>query len=179
MPGTRLKVGNSILELIQGDITGQDTEAVVNAANARLAPGGGVAGAIHRAAGAGLWQECRKLNGCRTAEAKITAAYNLPNKYVIHTVGPIYRGTKNDAQMLEQSYLNSLKLAEEKKIKSLAFPALSTGAFGYPVREAARIALNAIINYLSGKTGIQLVRLVLYDNSALAIHQETLQEIIG
>lgn len=175
----KIKVGDSYLELTQGDITKQDTEAIVNAANRRLAPGGGVAGAIHRAAGPGLWQECKSLGGCDSGQAKITSAYNLPNRYVIHTVGPIYSGSRSDPRILKSSYLNSLKVAEENKIKSIAFPAISTGAFGYPVREAARIALGAIVDYLSGKTGIRLVRLVLYDNSALSIHKDVLQEVVS
>jgi O-acetyl-ADP-ribose deacetylase (regulator of RNase III) len=173
----KIKVNNTYLELIQGDITKQDTEAIVNAANRRLAPGAGVAGAIHRVAGPGLWQECKRLAGCECAQAKITNAYNLPNKYVIHTVGPIYSGATSDPEMLRSSYLNSLKVAEENGIKSVAFPAISTGAFGYPVLEAARVALGAIIDYLSGKTKIVLVRLVLYDNTALATHIDILKEI--
>jgi O-acetyl-ADP-ribose deacetylase (regulator of RNase III) len=177
MSENRFRINKSFLELIQGDITNQDTQAVVNAANSRLAPGGGVAGAIHRAAGPGLWQECKTLGGCTTGQAKITTAYNLPNKYVIHTVGPIYSGTEDDAAMLKNSYINSLKLAEENKVKSVAFPAISTGAFGYPQHEAGSIALKCISEYLAGKTDIELVRLVLYDSASLAIHKDILKKI--
>ena len=177
MERTKVKIGKSYLELLQGDITKQDTEAVVNAANKRLAPGGGVAGAIHRGAGPGLWQECKTLGGCECGQAKITGAYDLPNKYVIHTVGPVYSGAKTDPRMLRSSYLSSLRQAEEKGIKSISFPAISTGAFGYPIREAAQIALGTIIDYLSGKTEIELVRMVLYDAKSLAMHSEVLKGI--
>lgn len=172
-----MMIGKSKLQLLKGDITRQDTEAVVNAANKRLAPGGGVAGAIHRSAGSGLWQECKKLNGCQTGEAKITKAYNLPNKFVIHTVGPVYSGSETDAQLLKSSYLNSLKLADEYNIRSISFPALSTGAFGYPKEEASHIALQTILDYLKGNTGIKLVRMVLHDDFSLDVHKTTLREI--
>jgi O-acetyl-ADP-ribose deacetylase (regulator of RNase III) len=175
---TEIKIGNSTLQLLSGDITKQDTEAVVNAANRRLSPGGGVAGAIHRTAGPQLWEECKGLGGCETGQAKISGGYNLPNKYVIHTVGPIYSGAESDAELLRSSYLNSLKLAEEKGIKSISFPALSTGAFGYPLREAAQIALQTIIDYLKAKTKIKLVRMVLYDKNSFDVHKEVLEEII-
>ena len=174
----KILIGDSTLELVQGNITAQDTEAVVNAANSRLAPGGGVAGAIHRAAGNELWQECKALGGCATGEAKITKGYKLPNKYVIHTVGPIYSGKRDDALMLKSCYLNCLKLAQTNKIRSIAFPAISTGAFGYPLPEAAGIALSTIIEYLKQeKRAIDVVRLVLYDKASLVMHLKTLNEI--
>ena len=173
----KIKIANCKLELVKGDITKQDTEAVVNAANKRLAPGGGVAGSIHRVAGPELWEECKKLRGCDTGEAKVTRAYNLPNKFVIHTVGPVYRGSKTDAIALKKSYLNSLKLADENGIKSISFPALSTGAFGYPLEEAAKIALKTIIGYLEGATKIELVRIVLYDDLSFDTHKNILGEI--
>jgi len=172
-----LTLGKSKLQLLRGDITQQDTEAVVNAADKRLAPGGGVAGAIHRSAGPALWEECKKLNGCGTGEAKLTKAYNLPNKFVIHTVGPVYSGSKSDPELLKASYLNSLKLADEHNIKSISFPALSTGAFGYPKKEASRIALEAIVDYLKGATGIELVRMVLHDDTSLNIHKAALSRV--
>lgn len=170
-------IGNSDLQFVVGDITAQDTEAVVNAANSRLAPGGGVAGAIHKAAGVSLWEECAGLGGCRTGEAKITKGYNLPNTYVIHTVGPVYSGSEEDPVLLRSCYLNSLKLADEHHIKSIAFPALSTGIFGYPVREAARIAIMAFRDYLSGDTGIRLVRMVLYDRASYDAHIDALEQL--
>ena len=172
-----ITIGKSKLQIVVGDITAQDTSAVVNAANKQLAPGGGVAGAIHRAAGPGLWEECSNLGGCETGEAKISLGYNLPNKYVIHTVGPAYKGTKNDPVLLRSCYVNSLKLAEEHKIKSVSFPALSTGIFGYPIDKAAYVAIKAIHDHLSGSTGIEIVRLVLYDERAYKEHVRALDAI--
>lgn len=160
-----------------GGITSQDTEAVVNAANSQLAPGGGVAGAIHRAAGPGLWEECKKLGGCETGEAKISLGHNLPNMYVIHTVGPVYHGTKNDALLLRACYVNSLKVADKNKIKSISFPALSTGIFGYPVDKAAYVAIKAIKEYLEGTTDIELVRMVLYDEGSYKEHLRALDAV--
>lgn len=165
-----IRIGSSRLQFVVGDITAQDTDAVVNAANSALAPGGGVAGAIHRAAGKGLWEECATLGGCGTGEARITSGHRLPNRYVIHTVGPVYRGSADDPVLLRSCYLSSLELADEHGIKSVAFPALSTGIFGYPLSEAARVAILAFRDYLSGDTGIELVRMVLYDQKALEAH---------
>ena len=172
-----VKVGKSRLEFVIGDITRQDTDAVVNAANKRLAPGGGVAGAIHRAAGPSLWEECSRLGGCETGEAKITKAYNLPNKYVVHTVGPVYSGSDDDPKLLRSCYINSLKVAEKNGVKSISFPALSTGIFGYPVDKAAQVAIKAIKDYLSSDTGIELVRMVLYDKSSYDAHIRALKAL--
>jgi len=173
-----IRIGGSRLQCMVGDITAQDTDAVVNAANTRLAPGGGVAGAIHKAAGPGLWEECSKLGGCRTGEAKITGAYDLPNRFVIHTVGPVYSGSEKDPVLLRSCYINSLKAAEENGVKSISFPALSTGIFGYPLKEAARIAFAAIRDYLLKDTGIELVRMVLYDKAAYDAHVEALEALM-
>jgi len=156
------EIGCSRLELVQGDITQQDTEAVVNAANKRLAPGGGVAGAIHRAAGPELYEECKELGGCETGEAKITSGYELPADYVIHTVGPVYSGTEKDELDLRSSYKRSLEVATENDIESISFPSISTGAFGYPTDEAAEIALEEIKRFLEENDRIELVRMVLY-----------------
>ena len=175
----KVKIGGSALELVKGDITEQSTEAIVNAANKRLALGGGVAGAIHRAAGPELWGECRKLGGCETGKAKLTKGYNLPARYVIHTVGPIYSGSPQDAELLEACYKNSLKLAVRKGIKSVSFPAISTGAFGYPMEKAARVALKAVIIFMKKHHEIKLVRFVLYSSRALRIHEEALKEVFG
>jgi O-acetyl-ADP-ribose deacetylase (regulator of RNase III) len=174
----KIKVGSSFLELVQGDITKQRTEAIVNAANERLAPGGGVAGAIHRAAGPELWEECKRLEGCRTGEAKITKGYRLPAHYVIHTVGPIYSGSLRDAELLEACYRNSLKLAVERRIKTVAFPAISTGAFGYPLEAAAETALKTTIDFLKQYDEIDLVRFILYDSNALRVHEKRLKETV-
>lgn len=160
-----------------GDITAQDTEAVVNAANSRLAPGGGVAGAIHRAAGPLLWEESSTIGGCATGEAKVSKGYNLPNRFVIHTVGPVYSGSKEDPALLMSCYVNSLKVADANGIKSVSFPALSTGIFGYPLSEAADVAVKAFSDYLSGDTGLELVRMVIYDNVAYEAHLKALDQL--
>lgn len=177
--GIVIKINDNVLELVKGDITAQKTDAIVNAANSRLAPGGGVAGAIHRAAGYELWEECKKLDGCRTGEAKITKGYNLPAPYVIHTVGPVYSSSDDDPILLKASYENSLKLAKEKDLKSISFPALSTGAFGYPKREAAEIAFNTIMNFLRNNKKPNIVRFVLYSERDFNIHKEVLENLLS
>ena len=172
-----VQINNSKLQLVIGDITKQDTDALVNAANKKLAPGGGVAGAIHSAAGLKLWEECAKLGGCETGQAKISGAYNLPNQYVIHTVGPVYSGSAKDPMFLRSCYTNSLGLADQRGITSIAFPALSTGIFGYPVEEAAQVALESIRDYLLKSTKIGLVRMVLYDEASYNVHMLVLRQL--
>lgn len=174
----KYKIGNSILEILTGNITLQETDAIVNAANKALAPGGGVAGAIHRAAGRELWDECRSLGGCDTGEAKITRGYNLPASHVIHTVGPVYSGAVRDAGDLERSYLNSLSLASSNSLKSISFPSISTGAFGYPVKDAAVIALKAITDYLKNHPDIELVKMVLFSDEDYQAYKSTMEKII-
>ncbi len=170
-------IDGSKIEVVQGDITDQDTDAIVNAANKRLAPGGGVAGAIHKAAGPKLWDECEKLNGCETGDAKITKGYNLKADHVVHTVGPVYSGKDSDELNLRKSYRRSLEVAVENGIKSIAFPAISTGAFGYPTKEAAHIAFEEIKGFLEENDQPELVRVVLYNRDDYEIHEEALQEI--
>ncbi len=173
----KVTINKSVLELIEGDITEQETDAVVNAANSSLLGGGGVDGAIHRAGGPKILEECKKLGGCPTGEARITTGGNLKAKYVIHTVGPIYSGGKQrEAELLASAYKNSLSLASQYKLKSVAFPSISTGAYGYPVDEAATIALKTVINYLKTHTDIDMVRFVLFGQKAYQAYDKALQE---
>lgn len=171
-----IKVNRTVIQVVQGDITKEDVDAIVNAANNQLSPGGGVSGAIHRAAGKELWEEAKKLGGCKTGEAKITKGYRLPAKYVIHTVGPIYSGSREDQKLLASCYYNSLLLAVQKGLKSIAFPAISTGVFGYPVEEAARVALKTIVEFAEKNSGLELIKMVLFDKRSFDIHNKILQE---
>lgn len=172
------KINQSTLILEQGDITTENTEAIVNAANKALSPGGGVSGAIHRAAGPGLWEEAKTVGGCGTGEARITGGYELEAKYVIHTVGPVYSGKESDRTDLENSYYNSLELALKKGIKSIAFPSISTGIFGYPVGAASGIALRTIIGFLEDHPEIELVKMVLFSDSDYQAYKDSLEEIL-
>lgn len=172
------KIARCTLELVKGDITQQDTEAVVNAANKRLAPGGGVAGAIHRAAGPGLWEECKRLGGCETGEAKLTSGHRLKAKHVIHTVGPVYSGGPQDPKDLRTCYLNSLRVAEDNGITSISFPSISTGAFGYPIEEAAEVSLSTVIDYLRKETNLKLVRFVLYSGPDYQVYRRIFESLM-
>jgi O-acetyl-ADP-ribose deacetylase (regulator of RNase III) len=173
-----VKVGASTLELVEGDITRQDTEAIVNAANAALRPGGGVDGAIHRAGGPAIEAECRQLGGCPTGEARVTTGGNLKARYVIHTVGPIYRdGSHREAELLASCYRESLKLASANGIKSVAFPSISTGVYGYPLEDAARVALKTVTDYLAQHPEIERVRLVLFGRAAYEVYARVLEEL--
>ena len=174
----RTRINATVFKLVKGNITEQDTVAIVNAANKRLAPGGGVAGAIHRAAGQNLWMECRKLGGCETGEAKLTGGYRLKADYVIHTVGPVYSGSSRDREYLAACYWNSLRLAYDNEISSISFPAISTGAFGYPVEEAAKVAVETITTVLEDLS-LSEVRLVLYRDKALRIHEKVFKEYMN
>lgn len=175
-----IKINKSTLVITEGDITNESTEAIINAANQRLIGGGGVDGAIHRAGGPSIMQECRKIGSCPTGYAVITSAGNLKAKYVIHTVGPIYReGNKIEAILLKNAYMESLKLASSRKIKSIAFPAISTGMYGYPIHEAAYIALKTTIEYLKKNNDIKLIRFVLFNQNTYNIFNEELKRLLN
>ena len=174
----RRTFGAVTVECVRGDITSQDdVEAVVNAANARLEPGGGVAGAIHRAAGPGLAREATPLGPIAPGEAVITGGHDLPNRYVIHTLGPVYGQDRPEAQLLANCYRNSLMIAEERGIGSVAFPAISTGIFGYPVEDAAKVALGTVKQEAEYLGRVRLVRFVLHSAPDLETHERILSEL--
>ncbi len=176
----QVTINESALELVEGDITQQDTEAIVNAANSSLLGGGGVDGAIHRAAGPQLLEECRTLGGCPTGEARITKGYRLKARHVIHTVGPVYRdGRHGEAALLASAYRSSLELASQNGIRSVAFPSISTGAYGYPLDQAARIALRTVMDYLGEHPEIELVRFVLFGQQAYSTYKRALVEVLA
>ncbi len=186
MSGTNtITVGRASLSLIQGDITKQATDAIVNAANSGLMGGGGVDGAIHRAGGPAILEDCRqiiaRMGRLPTGKAVITTGGNLKARYVIHTVGPVWHGgSKGEAELLAGAYLESLKLAAERKLKSVAFPSISTGVYGYPVAKAAEIALNTVIDFLKDElTSVQQVIFVLYDSDTYQTYVARLDELVG
>ena len=173
----RRTVHGVTVECVRGDITSQeDVAAIVNAANAELRSGGGVAGAIHRAAGPGLAQEARPLAPIEPGEAVITGAHDLPNRYVIHTLGPVYGQDRPEAELLANCYRNCLARAEEKGIDSVAFPAISTGVFGYPMVEAARVALGTVVEAAEKLESVRLIRFVLFGEKDLEVHERVLAE---
>lgn len=172
--------GGVKVEVVQGDVTAQeDVEAVVNAANAQLESGGGVAGAIHAAAGPGLAEEARPLAPIDPGEAVVTGGHNLPNRYVVHALGPVYGQDHPEAELLADCYRNSLALAEERGISSVAFPAISTGVFGYPKGEAAEVALRAVIEEAGSLQSVRLVRFVLFGEEDREIYEETLARLLS
>jgi len=176
-----LRVRASAIELIRGDITGQAVDAIVNAANSHLAGGGGVDGAIHRAGGPTIMEECRRIGGCPTGSAVATGAGSLPARRVIHAVGPVYHdGHSREPELLASAYRRSLEVARECTARSVAFPSISTGAYGYPIRDAARVALRTVKDFLADPgAGIAIVRFVLFSDADLATYEDAAREVFG
>lgn len=165
------------IELALGDITKLKVDTIVNAANTTLLGGGGVDGAIHRAAGPELLEECRRIGGCPTGEARITKAFRLPAKHVIHTVGPVWRGGKtNEEELLRNCYRNSMKLADENRIKTIAFPSISTGAYGFPIERAAPIALQVVLENLQGMKSLEKVIFVCFWQSDYDVYEKSIKQ---
>ncbi len=168
------------ISIVQGDITRQPVDAIVNAANRSLLGGGGVDGAIHRAAGPELLAECRGLGGCETGEAKVTRGYLLPARWIIHTVGPVwYGGQRDEDRLLAACYRNSLELAAARQFSTIAFPAISTGVYGFPLERATRIALTETVRFLEPDETIREVRFVCFGADALAVYTRGADEILG
>ncbi len=168
-------MGKEKIQIIQGDITKLEVEAIVNAANNSLLGGGGVDGAIHRAAGPDLLEECRQLNGCLTGEAKITKGYRLPTEYVIHTVGPVWHGgTQGEAEQLASCYQNCFALSEAHQVKTIAFPAISTGVYGYPIENATQIAIREAMNFLQKSSLLERVIFVCFGEPVYQCYLKTL-----
>lgn len=173
-----MQFGAVKIECLQGDITNQpDMDAIVNAANAQLMPGGGVAGAIHRKAGPGLAEECRPLAPIRPGEAVITGAHNLPNKHVVHCLGPVYGVDRPEDKLLADCYRNALKLAGENELQSIAFPAISTGAFGYPLEPAAQVTFAAIRDFAAGRN-LKHIRFVLWSGKDREVFNRIMEEVL-
>ena len=174
-----VKVNNAVIALVQGDITAEETDAIVNAANSGLRGGGGVDGAIHRAGGPSIMEECRKIGSCPTGQAVVTGGGNLKARYVIHTVGPVYRGGgRGEEALLKSAYRESLKRVTEKGLTSVSFPAISAGVYGYPLEEAARIALTTAIDYVKDHDEIRLIRFVLFSRDIYDVFSDELKQIM-
>ncbi len=174
-----VNINGALLSLVRGDITLAETEAIGNAANSRLAGGGGVDGAIHSAGGPSIMAQCRAIGGCPTGRAVLTQGGRLKAKYVIHGVGPVYHGGKRgEAELLSSVYVESLKIASDKGIKSISFPSISTGVYGYPIKEASRIALRTVIDFLKSDTALELVSFVLFSDKDLRVYEHALTEIM-
>jgi len=171
-------INGVILSLLRGNIVEVQVDAIVNAANSGLRGGGGVDGAIHRAGGPGIMEECRKIGGCPTGSAVATTAGRLPAKYVFHAVGPIYSGSQDDERLLASAYQSCLNLAEQYQVTSIAFPSLSTGIYGYPLELAAPIALRTIIEHIKKPTSLQQVLMVLFGETAYKAHEQALAELM-
>jgi O-acetyl-ADP-ribose deacetylase (regulator of RNase III) len=171
-------VNGVTLTLQRGNIVDAEVDALVNAANAGLAGGGGVDGAIHRAGGPSIIEQCRKIGGCPTGSAVATTAGKLKARYIFHAVGPVYQQRSNDAQLLASTYQRCLELAEQHQLQSIAFPSISTGAYSYPIHLAAPIALSTILTHIGKPTSLQSIYFVLFDNRTYEAYQRALQKII-
>jgi O-acetyl-ADP-ribose deacetylase (regulator of RNase III) len=165
------------IEIQQGDITQLDVDAIVNAANTKMLGGGGVDGAIHRTAGSKLLEECRAIGGCPTGEARITKGYNLRARHVIHTVGPVYSGKPKDSQLLTNCYLNSLKLAVDNNLATIAFPAISCGVYGYPIEDACKIAVDSSYEFLKRNPSLKKIIFVQFSPKDYAVYEAYLKSI--
>jgi len=173
----KVRMGSSVVEVVEGDITGQMVDAIVNAANAHLAGGGGVDGAIHAAGGPDIITECRRIGGCPTGQAVMTTAGRLKAKKVIHAVGPRWSGGQSgESAQLASAYRTAFALAEQNGLKSVAAPAISTGAYGYPMQDAADVAIGAALEFLGTHPGLELIRFVLYDAQGFAAFRRSLEE---
>ncbi len=168
------------ISVIEGDITRQAVDAIVNCANSSLLSGSGVDGAIHRAAGPDLYEECRKLQGCATGEAKLTAGHRLPAKWIIHTVGPIWKdGKRGEEEKLAQCYRSCLELVEKHEFRTVAFPAISTGAYGFPFDLAARIAVTEVRRFLQTNSRVEKIILICWNKRAADYYVQALAEVVG
>lgn len=171
-------VSECAIEVVRGDITKEQVDAIVNAANSSLLGGGGVDGAIHRAGGPEILEQCRKLDGCETGDAKITTGGRLPARYVIHTVGPVFRGgSLGEPQLLASCYRRSLELARDQGLKTVSFPAISCGVYGYPVKEAAVVAIGAVIEFIMANPGFDRIRFVMFSPESFAAFANTLDAL--
>lgn len=173
------RVDSTVIALVKGDITQEAADAIVNAANSALAGGGGVDGAIHRAGGPEIMKECRLIGGCNEGHAVITTGGRLKAAHVIHTVGPVYRdGAHGEGKTLKSAYQSSLRLAIENGLTSISFPSISTGAYGYPVKDASEVALRAVIEFIRANPGLKTVRFVLFSASDLDTYEKTLERLV-
>ena len=174
------RIDSTTVSLVRGDITAEETDAIVNAANSRLAGGGGVDGAIHRAGGPRIMEECGKIGGCPTGSAVITTGGDLKARYVIHTVGPVYRdGKHGEQELLKSAYRESLRLAVKKGLKSVSFPSISTGAYGYPIEKASEAALKTVLEFIKDNKGLSIVRFVLFSERDFGAYTRALEKLTG